>query len=73
MNSEKDHPKHKAPHQKYVLKNNQDNDLINSETETIYFDNNNNKNQAGQTDSNNQSKGINVPEKSDLKESRQQR
>jgi hypothetical protein len=44
MNSEKDHRKHKAPHQKYFLKNNQDNDLINSEDDAIYFDENNNKN-----------------------------
>ena len=30
-----------VPHQKYVLKNNEDNDCINSEIETLIFNNNN--------------------------------
>ena len=69
MNSGKDHGKHKAPYQKYFLKNNQDNDLINSEDDSIYFDeNNSNKNLAEPNDLKANKNTKNLLEKSDLKE-----
>ena len=69
MKSGKDHGKHTAPHQKYYLKNNQDNDLINSEDDSIYFDENNtNKNLAEPNDSKTDKNAKNLSEKKDLKE-----